>query len=83
MVFIMDRGLYCFRAIPFGLKNAGATYQQLVNRMFTDQIGRNIEVYVDDLLITSLEVYVKLNPAKWSFGLESGKFRVSWSQREE
>ena len=39
--------------MPFGLKNAGATYQRLVNRMFSDQIGRMMEVYVDDMLVKS------------------------------
>jgi hypothetical protein len=51
--FITDRGLYCYNMMPFGLKNAGATYQRLVNRMFRDQIGRNVEVYVDDMLVKS------------------------------
>ena len=37
--------------MPFGLKNAGATYQRLVNHMFRSQIGRNVEVYVDDMLV--------------------------------
>jgi nucleotidyltransferase/DNA polymerase involved in DNA repair len=37
--------------MPFGLKNAGATYQLLMNQMFQNQIGRNVEVYVDDLLV--------------------------------
>ena len=41
--------------MPFGLKNAGATYQRLVNHMFRTQIGRNIEVYVDDMLVKSLD----------------------------
>ena len=40
--------------MPFGLKNVGATYQQLVNHMFCPQIGRNVEVYVDDMLVKSL-----------------------------
>ncbi|GKC82230.1 hypothetical protein Tco_1137947, partial [Tanacetum coccineum] len=39
--------------MPFGLKNAGATYQQLVDKAFDNQVGRNIEVYVDDLVIKS------------------------------
>ena len=40
--------------MPFGLKNAGATYQRLMNKMFTHQIGRNVQVYVDDMLVKSL-----------------------------
>ena len=40
--------------MPFGLKNAGATYQRLMNKMFTHQIGRNIQVYVDDMLVKNL-----------------------------
>lgn len=51
--FIIDRGLYCYRVMPFSLKNAGATYQRLVNKMFKKKIGRNVEVYVDDLLVKS------------------------------
>ena len=41
--------------MPFGLKNAGATYQRLVNHMFRLQIGWNVEVYVDDMLVKSLD----------------------------
>lgn len=54
IAFITDRGLYCYQVMPFGLKNARATYQRLVNEMFKDQIGRNVEVYVDDMLVKSL-----------------------------
>ena len=39
--------------MPFGLKNTGATYQRLMNRMFAPQIGRNVQVYVDDMLVKS------------------------------
>ncbi|GJY96951.1 reverse transcriptase domain-containing protein [Tanacetum coccineum] len=39
--------------MPFGLKNAGATYQRLVDKAFDSQVGRNMEVYVDDLVIKS------------------------------
>ena len=42
-----------FRSMPFRLKNAGATYQRLVNHMFHPQIERNVEVYVDDMLVKS------------------------------
>ena len=53
--FITSQGLYCYRVLPFGLKNSGATYQRLVNQMFSKQIGRNVEVYVDDMLVKSKE----------------------------
>nr|GEW61291.1 reverse transcriptase domain-containing protein [Tanacetum cinerariifolium] len=45
--------VYCYTKMPFGLKNAGATYQRLVDKAIDSQIGRNIEVYVDDLVIKS------------------------------
>ena len=53
--FITSQGLFCYKVMPFGLKNAGATYQWLVNHMFHPQIGRNVVVYVDDMLVKSLE----------------------------
>jgi hypothetical protein len=53
--FITSRGLFCYKVMPFGLKNAGATYQRLMNRMFHDQIGKNVEVYIDDMLVKSKE----------------------------
>ena len=51
--FVTAQGTYCYRVKPFGLKNAGATYQRLVNRMFQKQIGRIMEVYIDDMLVKS------------------------------
>ena len=51
--FITGQGTYCYRVMPFGLKNAGATYQRLVNRMFQKQIGASMEVYIDDMLVKS------------------------------
>ena len=52
--FVTSQGLFCNKVMPFGLKNAGATYQRLMNQMFTHQIGRNVQVYVDDMLVKSL-----------------------------
>ena len=51
--FITYRGLYYYKVMRFGLKNAGVTYQCLVNMMFKEQINKIIEVYVDDMLIKS------------------------------
>ena len=52
-LFVTAQGTYCYRVMPFGLKNAGATYQRLVNRMFQKQIGTTMEVYIDDMLVKS------------------------------
>ena len=51
----------------FGLKNVGATYQRLVNQMFSKHIGRNIEVYVDDMLVKIKEEKGHLNDLKETF----------------
>ncbi|GJS68622.1 reverse transcriptase domain-containing protein [Tanacetum coccineum] len=51
--FITNQGIFCYTKMPFGLRNAGATYQRLVDKTFHGQIGRNLEVYVDDLVIKS------------------------------
>ena len=53
--------------MPFGLKNARATYQRLVNQMFSKQIGRNMEVYVDDMLVKSRKVELHLDDLKETF----------------
>ncbi|GJV43382.1 reverse transcriptase domain-containing protein [Tanacetum coccineum] len=51
--FYTDQGTYCYTKMPFGLKNAGATYQRLVDEAFRSQIGKNLEVYVDDMVVKS------------------------------
>nr|GEV92073.1 reverse transcriptase domain-containing protein [Tanacetum cinerariifolium] len=51
--FITSQGIFCYSKMSFGLKNAGATYQRLVDKAFQKQIGWNLEVYVDDLVIKS------------------------------
>ncbi|XP_072054271.1 uncharacterized protein [Arachis hypogaea] len=48
--FITLDGTYCYKVMPFGLKNAGATYQRLVNKIFRNLTGNKIEVYIDDML---------------------------------
>ena len=58
--FVTRQVTYCYRVMPFGLKNAGATYQRLVNRMFQKQIGTSMEVYIDDMLVksTTAEIHI-------------------------
>ena len=51
--FVTSQGLFYYKVMPFSLKNAGATYQRLVNHMFRSQIRRNVEVYVNDMLVKS------------------------------
>ena len=65
--FIASQGLYYYKVIPFKLKNAGATYQRLVNKMFSKQIGRNMEVYMDDMLIKSKEESAHLDNLQEAF----------------
>lgn len=56
MAFITDIGVFCYTKMPFGLKNARATYQRMMDRVFAHQIGKNLEVYVDDIVIKSRTV---------------------------
>ena len=65
--FVTSQGLYYYKVMPFGLKNIGATYQRLVNRMFSHQIGRNVEVYVDDMLVKSKDEANHLDDLKETF----------------
>lgn len=53
--FITDKGLYCYKVVPFELKNVEATYQKLVNSMFADLISKIMEVYIDDMLVKNLQ----------------------------
>ena len=59
--FVTSQRLFCYKVMPFRLKNAGAMYQRLMNKMFTHQIGRNVQVYVDDMLVKSLRENDHLN----------------------
>lgn len=49
--FITSQRLFCYKVMPFKLKDVSATYQRLVNKIVKQQIGKNIEVYVDDIII--------------------------------
>ncbi|KAK1677703.1 hypothetical protein QYE76_038551 [Lolium multiflorum] len=83
--FITPYGVFCYKTMPFGLKNAGATYQRMMQKCLATQIGKNVQVYIDDVVITSkkgstliedlketfdnLDKCLKLNPTKCSFGV--------------
>ncbi|KAI5354795.1 hypothetical protein L3X38_007690 [Prunus dulcis] len=67
--FITDKGLYCYNVMPFGLKNAGATYQRLVNKIFAGYIGNIMEVYVDDMLVKSRTAEDHLQNLSIMFGI--------------
>ncbi|KAK4390035.1 Retrovirus-related Pol polyprotein from transposon [Sesamum angolense] len=53
--FIISPGTFYYVSMPFGVKNAGVTYQRLVDKIFRPQIGRNVELYVDNMLVKSKE----------------------------
>ena len=49
--FMIEQGIYCYKVMPFSLKNERATYQRLVNMMFKKQIEVTMEVYIDDIMM--------------------------------
>ena len=81
--FVMPTRNYHYKVMPFGLKNAGSTYQRMMTRMFEPQLGKNIEmskmvsVHLGDLgnTFNVLRKHkLRLNASKCSFGVGSGKF---------
>lgn len=55
MAFITPFGVFCYNTMPFGLKNAGSTYQRCMQACWKNQIGRNVQVYVNDIVIKTKE----------------------------
>jgi len=51
--FRTPKGIFCYRVIPFGLKNAGATYQRAMQTIFEDMLHKIVKCYVDDLVVKS------------------------------
>lgn len=68
--FHTEKGTFCYPTLTFGLQNAGATYQRLVDKLFTQQVGRNVEETLKRLQQTNM----KLNLKKCIFGVQRGKF---------
>ncbi|KAK4397559.1 Transposon Tf2-12 polyprotein [Sesamum angolense] len=65
MAFRTPKGIYCYKVMPFGLKNAGPTCQRAMQRNFDDMLHKNVKCYIDDLV---------MNPSKYAFGVTSRKF---------
>jgi hypothetical protein len=82
--------VFYYQAMPFGLKNAGATYQRMMQNCLESQIGRNIQVYIDDVVITTrkeeslisdlAETFDNLNRYKLKLNLTKCSFGVSVGQ---
>ena len=92
IAFISNDANYFYKVMPFGLKNVGATYQRLMDKVFNHLMGKCVEVYVDDMVVKSprhhqhtqvLRQYnLHLNPEKCVFGVDRGKFlRFMLTQR--
>ena len=80
-VFVTPTGNYHYKVMPFGLKNAGSTYQRMMTKMFEPQLGKNIEVYIDDMVVKSKEVSDHMDDLKNIFGtLRKHKLRLNTSK---
>ena len=51
--FITPTGNFYYKVMSFGLKNVGSTYQRMVTKMFKKQLERNMEAYIDDMMVKS------------------------------
>jgi dsDNA-binding SOS-regulon protein len=67
MSFITPYGVLCYQVMPFDLKNTGATYQRMMQNCLGSQIGRNIQVYIDDIIITTRKEDVLISDLKETF----------------
>ena len=65
--FITLLGVYCYTTMPFGLKNVGATYQRMMQNCLQEQIGRNVQVYVDDIVIKTEKEDTLINDLQETF----------------
>ena len=81
MAFMTPIGNYHYKVMPFGLKNAGLTYQRMMSRMFEPQLGKVIEVYIDDMVVKSKVVFEHVKDLEIIFGiLREHKLRLNASK---
>jgi hypothetical protein len=66
--FITSFGMYCYVTMPFGLRNAGATYQRCMQHVFGDHIGQTVEVYVDDIVVKTRKTDDLVSDLNIAFG---------------
>jgi hypothetical protein len=66
--FITPFGMYCYVTMPFGLRNAGATYQRCMQHVFGDHIGRTVEAYVDDIVVKTRKADDLVGDLRIAFG---------------
>jgi hypothetical protein len=66
--FITPFGMYCYVTMPFGLRNAGATYQRCMQHIFGDHIGRTVEAYVDDIVVKTRKAGDLVSDLSIAFG---------------
>lgn len=69
IAFITERGTFCYKVMPLKLKNSRATYQRLVNKMFTELLGNTIKVYIEDMLVKSLITKQRLDNLHHAFNI--------------
>jgi hypothetical protein len=84
--FITPHGIYCYKAMTFGLKNAGATYQKAIQKCLESQIGKNVEAYVDDVVVKTTkeddliadlaQTFANLRHYRWKINPEKCGFGV-------
>ena len=65
--FITLYGPFCFNTMPFGLKNAGETYQRMIQTCLETQIGKTVEAYVDDVIIKTRHVKSLIDDLRLTF----------------
>jgi hypothetical protein len=76
--FITPYDIFCYQVMPFGLKNAGATYQRMMQNFLGSQIGQNIKVYIDDVVITTRREESLINVLKETFdNLDKYKLKLN------
>lgn len=79
--FTTPRGLFCYRVMPFGLKNVGATFQRMVTKMFAPLLGRTMEAYIDDMVVKSRHQVDHLSDLAEMFAiLKKHKLRLNASK---